>query len=297
MADATRLLTLLKLIRLLNSPTSYPITRLARRFNVHSRTIYRYIELLEEVGFQFEKEQNRYRIKTHSTNSSDLFPLLDVDEINLLKEAIFSIHEQHPKKAELLKKLQSLNDVDYISEIIIDEHKAHIYKLLVDAIKDKNQVILLNYYSQNSQTTKDRLIEPIGFTSNLSFLVAYDCELQSTRLFKPNRMDEVQILDKEFSLQAHHEWEKPDCFGMKGLPKCCVSLKMSPFALHLLEEEYPEMLSILPQIKNEWKEIQLNVQGFDGIGRFILGLPGEIEVLNPTELKMYLNERAGKKLW
>jgi len=295
MDDVSRLLNVFKLIRLLSSGTGYSVERLANRFNVHSRTIYRYFKTLEETGFDIVKKNERYFIQTETKNS--LLPLLDSNELGLLKDAVLSLHEQHPQKLALLKKLYALSDLENLAELIIDEHKAHNYKLLISAIKQQMQVRLLKYHSPNSQTQKDRIVEPIGFTSNLHYLVAYDTTLKSIRLFKPSRMDDVQILSQSFTLQANHEWQKPDLFGMTAEPKTEVTLYISPFAARLLEEEYPESKVLLSEQKTDWLEVNLNVQGFDGIGRFILGLPGELEVIEPKELRTYLKERQHKKIW
>jgi predicted DNA-binding transcriptional regulator YafY len=34
------------------------------------------------------------------------------------------------------------------------------------------------------------------------------------------------------------------------------------------------------------------VQDWKGVGRFIMGLPGEVEVVEPEELREYLRERV-----
>jgi predicted DNA-binding transcriptional regulator YafY len=48
MSEHKRLYTLLQLISLLGKPGGYPVKRLAGRFQVSTRTIYRYFVILRE---------------------------------------------------------------------------------------------------------------------------------------------------------------------------------------------------------------------------------------------------------
>ncbi|PSR02132.1 MAG: hypothetical protein BRD50_07625 [Bacteroidetes bacterium SW_11_45_7] len=68
---------------------------------------------------------------------------------------------------------------------------------------------------------------------------------------------------------------------MNGEPVAEVHLKLSPRAANLLKEEFPAATAI-------WRG---EVKGFEGVGRFVLGFPGEVEALAPQRLIDYLHEK------
>ncbi|MEX0769747.1 MAG: HTH domain-containing protein [Balneolaceae bacterium] len=67
MGDHKRFFIILQMIRLLSRPGGFAVKRLAQRFDVTPRSIYRYFDLLRECGFALEKSGGRYRFQ----NSGD----------------------------------------------------------------------------------------------------------------------------------------------------------------------------------------------------------------------------------
>jgi proteasome accessory factor C len=84
-----------------------------------------------------------------------------------------------------------------------------------------------------------------------------------------------------------------DVFGLTGDAWMDVKLKLSPLAYNLLVEEFP-LAKQFAKRRKEGTFFVGPVRHWKGIGRFVLGLPGEIEVIAPEELRAYLKERAGK---
>jgi hypothetical protein len=66
-------------------------------------------------------------------------------------------------------------------------------------------------------------------------------------------------------------------------PVATVEALLSLKACNLLGEEYPLAKKHLTQ-KNGGYRLEIPVAGFEGIGRFVLGLPGEVEVLGRKRL-------------
>lgn len=296
MFENKRLLSLLLLIKVLKQQKGNTIHQLANRFEVSERTMYRYLDILRDTGIPIEKNANRYRLILNKQDH-DLLPILDSQELRLVYSSLITIANSNGKLHSILEKLSKLINTDSITDFITNWNQSQIMSQLVSAIETKTRIVLKNYYSPHSQTRSDRLIEPIGFTSNLQFLVAYEIASETIKLFKPERIDIIEVTEHHFSIEKRHEWIKPDLFGMSGFPKCTVSLTLSPFAYHLLCEEFPFVDDLNDEINpNEWISIELPIQGFEGIGRFILGLPGEIQVNSPVDLIEYVKQRAKKSL-
>jgi proteasome accessory factor C len=63
-----------------------------------------------------------------------------------------------------------------------------------------------------------------------------------------------------------------------------------------LIEEYPMSEKFIEKQEDKYI-LTTEVGNYLGVGRFILGLPGEIEVLYPQSLKDYLNEKTINKTY
>lgn len=295
MGEHKRLYILLQLIRLLSQGIGYPVNRLARRYDVTERTIYRYLALLREVGFNIVNERKRYRIDTTGTDPQ-LLPALTEDELAILMKSVFALPVQSPKRSPLLKKLQNLTHPNLVIDLIVNQTRGAVIRDLTEAIHHRDVVVLKKYQSTGEQPGEDRRVEPIGFTTNLRYLWAYDRELSEVRLFKPDRIESVKQAGEQFEWGTRHHVRKPDPFGMIGKPECDVDLSCSRRAVLLLQEEYPEV-SCPETVSKTDNNVRIHVQGFEGVGRFVLGLSGEITPEGPPEFVKYLQSQQRHANW
>ena len=129
---------------------------------------------------------------------------------------------------------------------------------------------------------------------NYAYLWAYDLDRQDYRRFKLDRIGRVEILETRILLV--HESRTADLFGWTGPQWLPLTLRLSTRAYQLLVEEFP---AAKPFIRSSRGQLLFDgmVRDWRGIGRFILGLPGEIEVLSPSELLDYLSQRQQQALW
>lgn len=104
------------------------------------------------------------------------------------------------------------------------------------------------------------------------------------------------MLDENWKFEIVSDSEvKPDIFGINGGESQTVKLRLSMRAAHLLQEEFP--LSAPHIYKEDYKHylFEAHCNSFIAIGRFILGLIDEIEVLEPAALIEHLNEQIAKR--
>lgn len=283
-----RLMRLFQIIAVLKSG-HWTIQQLSERFDTSQRTIYRYINLLEEVDFLIEKDfQNRYFIMTSEDDPTQT--VFSIEETKLIKKLIQSGTNDNPLKNTLLKKLALNSEIDSMPRLFV---KARLSKLVDDlamTIKKKNQVVLKNYHSANSNEIRDRLVEPIHFGDNYQSVMALDTQDKICKQFKLDRIGEVIRLEKPFEFESLHKNTTTDIFGFSGDGNIWITLQLGMRAYLLLREEYP--LSI-PYLEKQDPHYVFHgpVANFDGIGRFVLGMIDELTIKSPEAFKDFIGKK------
>lgn len=283
-----KLLRLFQIIAVLKSG-HWTIKQLAERFDTSERTIYRYLNLLEEVDFLVEKDfDNQYFIITTDDDPSQA--QFSVEETRLIKKLILAGTNDNPLKNLLLKKLSLNSEIDSMPRLFVKARLGKFVDQLAEGIKGRSQIVLKNYHSANSNEIRDRLVEPIHFGDNYQSIIALDVQDKVCKQFKLDRIGEVIEMKQKFQFEELHQKNQTDIFGMTGDSNTWVTLRLSMRAYLLLREEYP--LSI-PYIEKQADGYQFHgpVSNFDGISRFLLGLLDEIRIVNPTNLKEFIQSK------
>jgi predicted DNA-binding transcriptional regulator YafY len=298
--DQPKIERLMRLMKMLTGNVSYTVDELADRLEMSVRTIYRYIDTFREAGFIIKKQGDVFRLDKSSPYFRDISQLIHFteEEAYILKSAIESIDETNLLKQNLKKKLYTVYDYKILAETVVHGKDAKNVNLLIEAIENERQVQLCNYSSAHSQTIRNRLVEPFAFTTNYIQLWAYDVEEQKNKLFKIKRIEIVQLLPQAWQYTAEHASGNIDIFRISSLEQIPVQLKLNLRAANLLTEEYPLSEKYLTKTGyNEWI-LETNVCSFEGVGRFIMGLLHDIEILEPDELKTFIRKKLqlGEKI-
>lgn len=287
MIAQAKLLRVLQLItQLKQSPKS--IKDLSELMDCSERTAYRYIELLQEVGFVVDQDfHNRYFIHTSEEEAEVQF---SIEEANLLRQLIEGGANRHPLKDSLLKKLSLHSALDKIPEQILKLHVGKLLSIVQQAIADKKQAVLKDYHSANSQEVKDRLVEPFQLSTDYQSVIAFDVEDKTCKHFKLERCADILVLGKSFAHADEHQVQQSDMFGMSGSEEQWISLKLSLKAYVLLREEFP---GALPYVEKREDHYFFNgpVYDYKGIGRFVLGLMDEINVIDNEVFKNFITDK------
>lgn len=293
MAEASqrKLRQMLDLLIMLSNKYGRDKKSLAERFGLSEKTIGRYIETFKNVGFVIDKnEDGFFKINKEESKYKDLSELLHFseDESLILSKAIESIDATNTLKDQLKKKLYSIYNFDRVATPIVKKHNKRIIQKLSKAISNSKQAILIKYSSSNSQKISDRLIEPFDFTQNYTSVWAYESESGFCKTFKINRITNVEILNKKYNFKEKHKKGNLDVFRMTGTENIKVKLILSIKAYNLLIEEFPQAEAFTSKKKNNLYCFETEIHSFYGIGRFILGLPEDIEIIKPQKLKDYV---------
>ena len=318
--DQPKISRILRLIVLLSGNRIYTVDELAEELQTSQRTIYRYIDTFKEAGFAVEKvDDYKYRLVSIGKGIKDLRNIVyfSPEEAFIVNRLIDSLDPSNSLKNELKRKLSAIYDKTSIAEFTDRPSSAKKVQALVEAIRDKIVVRLVGYSSSYSGNTKDHLVEPFEMTSNYAGVWAYDLGDGKNKRFIVLRMGDVEKTKDSWSNELAHNSLPMDSFRFHGDNEYHVVLRMNNLAKNLMVEEFPltekdiyeqdgilmEQMMVLGEamelpphdMENEDEQFWIYdgiVRGLDGIGRFVLGLEGNIEVMEGDELIEYLKRHA-----
>ena len=283
-----KLLRLFQIIAVLKSG-HWTIKQLADRFDTSERTIYRYINLLEEVDFLLEKDfDNRFFIIT--TDDDPTQAQFSIEETKLIKKLIQSGAQDNPLRSSLLRKLSLNSEMDSMPRLFLKARLGQFVDQLAEAIRNKKQMVLKNYHSANSNEIRDRLVEPIHFGDNYQSIIALDTQDKICKQFKLDRIGELTEVDTAYQYEALHKKNQTDIFGFTGDSNTWIALHLSLRAYLLLREEYPLSIPYTERIENGY-QFHGPVSNLDGIGRFVLGLMDEVQIKGPELFKTFIKNK------
>ncbi|MFV0345968.1 MAG: helix-turn-helix transcriptional regulator [Bacteroidales bacterium] len=295
MDEHRKLENMLEMVMLLSDGYGKTIEEIAERYDITERTVERYIKTFRDIGFVIPRPKNSYyKIEKLADTHKGLNKLLyfSEEEALILQNILFSLNESSPIKQNLLAKLNALCDSGRLAEIVCNQKDSENIHRLSSAIKEEKQVILKGYQSANSNKRRDRIVEPFEFTSNYVSTWAYDVDAQSCKVFKNTRIKSVEVLSKKWEYE-HKHWTRPvDVFRLGGDEQIEVELELSVRSCELLKEEYPLSLKYISEIGSNKFIFKAPVYSFKGVGRFIMGLYDDINVIKPKELQEYIKEKA-----
>ena len=170
------------------------------------------------------------------------------------------------------------------------ENAANVASLM-DAIESKRQVILHGYSSSNSGEIKNRTVEPFAFAAGQKTIWCYEPSTKANKVFKIDRISNVQILADRWEYETHHRQGKMDVFRMTGDAPINIRLQLSLMAKNILIEEYPDAeKDLIPTDNSDVWMLDTVVYRMEGIGRFYMGLAGEIQIIDAPQLKEYAQQ-------
>ena len=296
MADQAKFQKMLEVLLMLDCKYGRTIQEISDRFDISQRTVYRYFDTFKQVGFVIESKNGYFKIDKEESTAKDISQLLHFteEEAFILSKAIHSIEDGSELKDKLVKKLYSLYDFDRVIYAISKKEDAENIYNLIQAVKQQKQVLLKEYKSGHGKTIRDRLVEPIAFTINYLEVWCYDTEDSSNKIFKTARIKEVIIQETSWQYKPNHQKGITDIFRMQSYEPIAIQLKLSMLACNLLLEEFPLAEKYIEVLDKNNYLLTTEVGNFIGVGRFVLGLADEIEVVYPKEFKDYLNEKMKK---
>jgi predicted DNA-binding transcriptional regulator YafY len=292
----TKTKRILQLLMMLSGSRVYSMSELKSRFGMSSRNIGRDLELIESCGFLLERASG-YRLQPDKSTNRNLKNLLHFseEEVSILYETLSYIEGDSPVKERLVKKMNTFYDLKALEQLRLNDDLTKVHTIR-DSIGQKKQVTLLAYRSSNSNSIEDRGVEVFDFMPDYRAIWCYDIKSNSCKQFKIARRQSVELSSSAWRYEDKHQKPFTDVFRVSAVKSMnTVELSISLKAYNLLIEEYPLATAYI-KAKDKTYYLKVPVANYDGIGRFVLGLMEEVEIIKPVGFKKHLKAQVEKFL-
>lgn len=293
--DQQKMLRILRLLMKLSGNRYCSRHEMAVMMECSQRTVYRYIDTFETAGFILERNEGLYRLLRKTSNTRSLQNLMHFseEEVLILYETLELIEGTSSVKEQLIRKLNVLYDYQALKELQQKDDLTKI-QILSDAIRNKKQVRLKSYRSSNSDKITDRIVEPFDYMPDYRSVWCYEKESNSCKQFKLARISQIELTNRDWENELLHTIRFTDAFRISSAKAMdTVEARLSLKAYNLLIEEFPLSREYVEEDKATYR-LKIPVAGYQGIGRFVMGLPGEIEILGSERFKDFLGEERKK---
>ncbi len=253
----------------------------------------RYLQSMQDAGFIIKNENGYYHLLKENRDGAMLYDLLHFtrEEAYVLGKAIYSVDANNIIKTNLLKKLYALHDFEKAAEAFVNPQCGENVHRILEAIDQKRRVVLKNYHSAHGNSIMDREVEAFEFTTDFISVWCFEIKSGENKLFKTARIREVEILPDAWQNESKHLKGFIDVFRISSFEKLPVKLNLSLRAYNLLIEEYPQSGNFIRKNETVGYVFDGWVCNWEGIARFCMGLPGEVEVIEPKALMKFILQK------
>lgn len=281
-----RVIRIFQLIRLMSEYPPKTIEKLAGIIEVSPKTVYKDCQIIETLGYELEKDsQNRYVIRHTSRSTYQLSEEEKKIILGVIKKSGMSTADI----TRITQKLKSAIIPDIQSLAIMKQ--LNMIRLLAESAGRRMPLWIKNYQSTSPDSSpRDRHVLPLFFDENRLSLTAFDLDKKLPRIFKVSRMDDVVVSEQNVAEVMPEHIPLVDIFGLAGELEHVIEIIMTWRAASILTEEFIHASSGIeasgePDFPYRFTT---KVCGFEGVGRFVLGLPAEIKVLGNEGFKEYI---------
>ena len=284
-------------MKLMTANVNYTVEDLAERLDTSYRSIYRYIDTFKSAGFVVHKlEGGIYKLGKESRYFKDISQLVHFtdEEAHIFNQLLEGLDDTNALKQNLRRKLTTVYNSTAMAASIVKGKNAQNVNRLQEAIENRRQVVLVDYASSHAGVTRNRIVEPFGFTTNYVQLWCYEPESSMNKLFKVARIGSVDVLETPWQCAERHERGFIDVFRMTGFEQHHVVVKLGMLARNLLIEEYPlAERDIKPLDAAHWL-LDTMVCNYVGVGRFVMGLLDDVEIVASPDFDAYIGNIIDK---
>jgi predicted DNA-binding transcriptional regulator YafY len=285
---------------LLESPFQYTKQDWTKRFNKGKSTIKDDLTEIRNAGFEVETDRiHRHGIIPNKVSENLKKSLYFTEsEFSTLKQQLDTSDLSENQKVLLTGKLENIFDLTRVGGAVYNNAFLQKLNVLIQAEKDKQKVRLKNYYSANTNSISDRVVEAFRIMPKDDMVYAYEMASGEAKHFKISRFDGIEQLDDDWENEGKHYPTTPDVFGYVSKNTIRVYLKLDIAGYNRLVDRFPRTKAfchVCPTDSNIMElECDSNI-GFDGISQFLLGQHRNvIAVIEPQSLIDKLNETAQK---
>lgn len=293
-ATKKRVLEILRM--LIENPGYYTRKKLSKVYSVSIDTISRDFEDIQNAGFDLNEDaKHRYFLSAEKANELiKALLLFSEKEKELISESLTGNVSENERK-NIINKLESIANLPRLGNIIFTKPYLNKIALLNKARNEKQKVILFNYKSTNSNTKKDRIIEPFQVEPEDDILHAYDLEINEIRHFRISRIERIEQLNEDWENEGKHYVMATDIFKISDKKQVPVHIRLRIGGYNELIERYPlarAALSPAPDKEDEYDLVCKVNHRFYGLQNFLLGYSHYVvEIVESDSLRKHMTEK------
>ncbi len=258
---------------------------LAKKFEVSVRTIYRDIDALSGAGIPVYAETGR----NGGIHLMDDFVLdkavLSKEEKQEILSALQSVHALQHTQSPTLQKLSAMFKLGFDDWLEVDFSRwgnpgndNEKFDLLKFAVIHRRKVKI--QYANSCERTSERIVEPfrIVYKSMAWYLKAFCTQKQDWRIFKLNRILNLEILEESFPLRGFPE--PPEPVSQKS---CRMELRFPKEMAYRIYDEFDKT-----QIKRQPDGtflVSVSMPQDAWLMGFLLSFGTQVEIRSPKSLK------------
>lgn len=280
----------LELLILLSDGRNYTVEELCERMGLSRRNFYYLLDFIKHAGFIVFKSQGYYHIDRRSPFFTQLLQTIQFTDkdVKTIHSVLTMAGNDSEMVNQLRQKLESSYNFSVSAESPIRRQMESNLKLLRKAMAEKKTVRLIGYSSPHSHSVKDRLVEPFLLLHNNEDVRCHELVSKQNKTFKISRMTSVEILDTPWLHEDKHRQVFTDIFMFSSEERHRVKLRLGQLSHNLFKEEYPQGTHYITPIEESSWLLDIEVCDYRGLGRFVLGLFKDIEIIEGDGFKAYM---------
>ena len=202
------------------------------------------------------------------------------------------------RRRSLMQKLESVLNFQKLGLEALRKPNLEKLDLLTAGQRHQRAVLLKNYQSSNSNTVRDRLVEPFHIDSELDTLQAFQIDPeqsernQRNRHFRLSRIERVELTERPWQFADRHRVERTDVFRIVNDSQEFIHLTLTTRARNELLEKFPSARSEI-RLNSDGKTYDFQTMAnadFYGLLPFVLGNYDQVEVLEPEKLRVAVRQ-------
>lgn len=282
----------LELLILLSDGRNYTIEELCERMELSRRNFYYLLDFIKHAGFIVFKNQGCYHIDRRSPFFTQLLQTIQFTDrdVKTIHSVLTMAGNDSEMVNQLRQKLENAYSLSVSADSPVRRQMDSNLKMLRKAMNEKKTVRLVGYSSPHSHTVKDRIVEPFLLLHDNQDVRCHELVSGANKTFKISRMTGVEMLDTPWLHEDSHRQVFTDIFMFSSEERHRVRLRLGQLSHNLFMEEYPQGAHyVTPNEDGSWL-LDIEVCDYRGLGRFVLGLFKDIEVVEGDVFKAYMKD-------
>ena len=281
----------LDLLAMLIDGDSHTAYELCQVLGTTRRNLYYYFSFLRDYGFELVRTSGgKYYIGPHSPFFRNIARSVDFtsQEVSYLFSLLAGTGDKSPLQHSVKRKLERFYGLSGFVDDATRRRVTSHAEILNKAIAQRKIVLLKDYSSPHSKTVSTRVVEPFLFLNEQADIRCYELSSHTNKTFKLSRIGSVVITDADWAFADSHKQVYTDIFLFSGDTRHHISLRMGQLSHNLMLEEYPQSERCFTQEDDSHWLFTTDVVSYLGIGRFVLGLFSDIQIIGDEGFKMYV---------